>query len=272
LPGRLTPAGYQFLAPLSPCVQRARRLIHFALLPSEQSRNLVDSRNVLANSGFRNRFNHLFEITGNLDQFGFRHLNHLSPLENEILVSSPLQVRNITQVDRVINKLASSVPMRVNWFTACVILSGVFSGIPLQLPLALMRLFAVGLEFQDHAAVQRLQHANARQPVQPPPVSAARIKCSTAICHISRSCSAFGSLVMQVAASLGVSSFRPSGQGDRSFERRRPWHQANSSAPVWVNFTKVPRPVDREPAALDGRLEASAVPRRRPCDRTPSAH
>jgi hypothetical protein len=31
---------------------------------------------------------------------------------------------------------------------------------------------------------------------QPPPVSAARIKCSTATCHISRSCSALGSLVM----------------------------------------------------------------------------
>jgi hypothetical protein len=46
--------------------------------------------------------------------------------------------------------------------------------------------------------------------VQPPPVSAARIRCSTAICHISRSRSAFGNLVMKVAAPLSVVSFRPS--------------------------------------------------------------
>ena len=73
---------------------------------------------MLANARFRNRFNHLFEITGNLDQFGFHHLNPPFTLENEILASSPLQVRNITQADRVINKIASSVPIRVSWFTA----------------------------------------------------------------------------------------------------------------------------------------------------------
>ena len=43
-----------------------------------------------------------------------------------------------------------------------------------------------------------------------PPVSAARIKFSTVICHISRSRSAFGNLVMKVAASRSVRSFRPS--------------------------------------------------------------
>ena len=64
-----------------PSVRWARRLIHFALQLSEQTRNLVDCRQMLANSRFRNRFNHLFEITGNLDQFSFRHLNRLSRLK-----------------------------------------------------------------------------------------------------------------------------------------------------------------------------------------------
>ena len=67
----------------------------------------------------------------------------------------------------------------------------------LQLPRPPMRLFAIGVELR----VSRSRCSAFSTPMrasmsQAPPVSAARIKCSTAICHISRSCSAFGSLVM----------------------------------------------------------------------------
>jgi len=59
-----------------------------------------------------------------------------------------------------------------------------------------MRLFAIGVEHAFAVAVQRFSTPMRASMSQAPPVSAARIRCSTAICHISRSCSAFGSLVM----------------------------------------------------------------------------
>jgi hypothetical protein len=65
-------------------MRRAPRLIHFAPQSSEQSRNLVDGGQMLADARFRNRFNHSLEIARNLHQFGFRHLNHLSRLENAV--------------------------------------------------------------------------------------------------------------------------------------------------------------------------------------------
>jgi hypothetical protein len=36
--------------------------------------SLVDGRHMLANARFRNSFNHLPEATGNVNQFGSRHL------------------------------------------------------------------------------------------------------------------------------------------------------------------------------------------------------
>jgi hypothetical protein len=78
-------------------IRRARRLIHFAPQSSEQSRNLVDGGQMLADARFRNRFNHSPEITGNLDQFGFRHLKHLyaQKKRGEILPSGEWLIQRV---------------------------------------------------------------------------------------------------------------------------------------------------------------------------------
>jgi hypothetical protein len=49
--------------------------------------------------------------------------------------------------------------------------------------------------------------------VGPPLLSATRIKTSTAVCHSSICCSAFGSFWIYRAASLRVTSWRPRGSG-----------------------------------------------------------
>jgi hypothetical protein len=64
-----------------------------------------------------------------------------------------------------------------------------------QLPLAPMRLLAIGVELTHHATVQRIQYADARQH-EPGAAGLCGTDRSTAICDISRSCSAFGSSVM----------------------------------------------------------------------------
>jgi hypothetical protein len=69
--------------------------------------------------------------------------------------------------------------------------------------------------------------------------SAAMISASVAVCHSSRSCSAFSNFMMVVAGILKRDEMATAGQWYRIFERLLParrCHQANSSAPASVNL------------------------------------
>jgi len=77
-----------------------------------------------------------------------------------------------------------------------------------------MMLFAIGIEHAFNVPVKRARMTPMRAIIVGPPLlSATRISVSTAVCHSSSCCSAFGSFWIYRAASSSVTSWRPRGSG-----------------------------------------------------------
>jgi hypothetical protein len=85
--------------------------------------------------------------------------------------------------------------------------------VSLQFTLSPMMLFAIGIENPFDVTVQCPHDANPRKHRRSAVAFGDQIKVSTAVCHPSICCSAFGSFWIYLAASSRVTIWRPRGSG-----------------------------------------------------------